>query len=127
MGHDVDFRIQRVEPRLGRLEFRTAHIRRSVNDLSLKIAEVDRVEVDDPEGADPGRGQIQRDRRAEAAGADTKHPRRLQLQLPLHADLRQDKVAAVACDLVVAQRRDPRRAQRGRVSAHVHPRPPPTE
>ena len=57
----------------------------------------------------PGRGEIHRHRRAEAAGADAQHLGRLELLLPLHPDFRQDEVAAVALDLLAVERRQGRR------------------
>ena len=74
-----------------------------VDDLALQVGEVDDVEVDDAERADTGGGQVQRQRRAEAAGADAQHARGLQLLLALHADLGHDQVARVAQDLVVGE------------------------
>ena len=60
----------------------------AVQDLALQVAEVDGVEVDDADGADAGRGQVHRHRRAEPAGADAQHLGGLQLLLPLHPDFR---------------------------------------
>ena len=45
---------------------------------------------------DARRGQVERRRRAEAAGADAEHLRVEQLRLPRFADLGQQEVAAVA-------------------------------
>ena len=68
--------------------------------LPLQVAEIHDVEIDDADAADAGRRQIHRGRRAEAARADAQHAARLQLALPVHADLRHDQVPAVALDLV---------------------------
>ena len=87
-----------------RLELGPPHIRRAVDDLALEVAEVDHVEIDDANPSDTGGGQIHRDRRAEPAGADAEHAGSLQLQLPLHADLRQDQMTAVASDLLIGER-----------------------
>ena len=105
VGLDVHVRIERVQAILRRRQLRAADVRRAVNDLPLQVAEVDDVEVDDADGADAGGGEIHRRRRAEAAGADAQHLRRLQLALPLDADLRHDQVPAVALDLVAGQLR----------------------
>src|SRR5204863_3322577 len=48
-------------------------------------------------------GEIHRDRRAEAAGADAEHLRGLQPLLPFEADLRKNQVAAVALDFVFGE------------------------
>ena len=67
-----------------------------MEDLALQVGQIDDVEVDDADGADAGGGEVERHRRAEAAGADAQHPRRLQLALPFEADLGEDQVPAVA-------------------------------
>ena len=69
--------------------------------------------------ADARRGEIERRRRAEPAGADAEHARGLQLALPLDADLRHDQMPAVALNFVVRQLR-----QRVR---RVAQRPPATD
>ena len=53
--------------------------------------------------ADPGRGQIERRRRAQPAGADDQHPGGLQPLLARAADLAQHQVAGVALDLLVGK------------------------
>ena len=76
-----------------------------------------------PMRADAGGGEIHRRGRAEAAGADAQHLRRLQLALPVHADLRHDQVPAVALDLVAGELRQRRLCASSPQSAR---RPPPT-
>ncbi len=71
-----------------------------MDDLALEIVEADAVAIDDADLADAGRRQIENERRAEAAGADHQHARRLQLLLALAADLLQHQLALVAFDLV---------------------------
>src|SRR5205823_11511005 len=51
-----------------------------------------------------GRGEVQRRRRAEAAGADQQDPRLQQLQLTFLADLRDQQVTAVARALLGPER-----------------------
>ena len=87
---------------LRRFELRPADVGRAVDDLTLQVAEVDDVEVDDAESADARRGEIERRRRAEPAGADAEHARRLQPPLPFLADFRQQQVPAVALPLARA-------------------------
>ena len=74
-----------------------------VKDLALQIGKINNIEIDNAERADAGGGQVQRQRRAQPAGADAQHSRLLQLELPLHADLGHDEVARVAQDLVVVE------------------------
>ncbi len=101
---DGDLRVERIEPVAGRLQLRATDIWGSVDNLALEIAVVNDIEVDDPDAPDAGRGQIQRHRRAETASTDAQHTGRLELQLPVHADLGHDEVATVPSDFVVAQR-----------------------
>ena len=61
------------------------------------------VVVDHTDGADPGGGQIQDQRRAKAAGADHQHARRSQLGLADAAHLLQQDVAGVALDFVFGE------------------------
>ena len=77
-------------------ELRSADVGGAVDDLPLEVAEVDGVEVDEAERADAGRGEIERRRRSEPAGADAQHARRLQPPLPFLADFGQQQVTAVA-------------------------------
>src|SRR3990167_2502777 len=63
------------------------------------------VEVDDPDCADAGEGQVESDGRAEAAGADDEHLRVDDLALTDAADLGHDDVARVARHLLRRQRK----------------------
>ena len=67
-----------------------------MHDLPLQVRLVDDVRVDDADSPDARRGEVERRRRAEPAGADQQDLRVEQLQLPLLAHLRDQKVAAVA-------------------------------
>ena len=67
-----------------------------VDDLALEVADVDDVEVDDADGPDAGRGEVERGRRPEPAGADQERLRAEELRLAGRADLGDQQVAAVA-------------------------------
>ena len=75
-----------------------------VDDLALEVRDVDDVVVDDPERADAGGGEVERGRRAEAAGAEQQHLGVEQLLLALGADLGQEEVARVALALLGRER-----------------------
>ena len=75
-----------------------------VDHLALQVRERDRVVVDDAERADPGGGEVEQRRAAEAAGADDEHPRRAQPLLAGPADLVQHDMAGVALELVGGSR-----------------------
>ncbi len=74
-----------------------------VDDLALEVADVDDVEVDDADGPDPRRGEVEQGRRAEPAGADEQRLRAEQACLALDPDLRDQQVAAVALLLLGGQ------------------------
>jgi hypothetical protein len=63
-------RIDVVQPIARRVEFRAADVRGAVKQLTLKIRDIDDVEVHEADRADAGGGKIERRRRAEAAGTD---------------------------------------------------------
>ncbi len=101
-----DMRIESAShvPRAEHLRF--ADMVGVVGDLALQVVERDAVVVDDADGADAGRGEIQDQRRAETAGAHDEHARAFQFLLALAADLLQHEMALVALDL---RRRQARR------------------
>ena len=75
-----------------------------MQDLALQVRRVDLVHVDDADRAHPGRGEIERGGRSEAAGAEHQHLRVEQFDLAGDADLGQQQVALVAVGLFRAQR-----------------------
>jgi hypothetical protein len=103
MQPDVDQRVDLLDGVTRALGLRPADVGLPVDDLALQVGLVDRVELDDAERADAGRGEVHENRRAEATGADSEHLCVLQPLLPVHPDVRDDQVAAVAADLVDRQ------------------------
>ncbi len=95
--------VQALEHDLGGVHLELADGGLRVDDLALQVRLVDDVEVHEADGADAGGGEVERERRAEAAGADAEDLRGLELLLALHADLGQDEVAGVAGDLFVGE------------------------
>ncbi len=114
---DADVRVDREQPVLRGIELRAADVRRPVQNLPLQVAEVHDVEIDDADRADAGCGEIHRDRRSQAAGADAEDLRGLELLLPQHADFRQDQMTAVALEIVLGELRKGRRRFRRRRAA----------
>ena len=66
-----------------------------VEHLALEVRLLDHVVVDDPDRADAGGREVERDGRTEAAGADEEHAGIEQLPLTLEADLRDEHLPGV--------------------------------
>jgi hypothetical protein len=79
---DVCVLVEALEGDLGGVDFEFADGGLRVNDLALEVGFVDDVEVDKADGADAGRGEIEGERGAEAAGADAEDFRGLELFWP---------------------------------------------
>jgi hypothetical protein len=99
----ADVGVHIAEPLDGGLELGPADVARAVDDLTVKVAGIDAVEVDETDAPHPRRGQVEPERRAEPAGPDEQDARRLELLLALEAHLGHDEVAAVARDLVAVE------------------------
>ena len=100
VGDDVDVGVEQRERLLRGVDLAVADAVEVVQDLALQVRRVDLVHVDDADRADAGGGEVQRGRRAEAAGAEQQHLAGEQLGLALGADLGQQQVAPVAVALV---------------------------
>ena len=103
VGLDLDVGVEVGQPMGGRVHLGPAHVGGGVDHLALQVGEGDHVGIDQADHADARRGQVERRRRAQAAGADDQHPRGLQLLLARPADLAQHQVAGVALDLFVGE------------------------
>jgi hypothetical protein len=66
-------RIDVAQSRGGGLQLGASDVRAPVQDLALQVAQVDGVEIDEPDAADPGGREIERERRAQAAGTHHQH------------------------------------------------------
>src|SRR5947209_171150 len=106
VSFDLHVRVDVVQPVARRLDLRSAHVLRAVDDLPLQVRRVHHVEVHDAERADARRRQVHPRRRSQPPRPDHQHARGLQTPLPLHADLRHDEVSAVARDLFVRECRE---------------------
>ena len=104
MPDDLDRRVDRAQMLQRGLDLETTDVGVGVQDLALKVGNVDAIEVDDPELADPCGSQVHRDRRAEPARADAQDARVEQLALPGPTDVRQDDVPGVALHLLLGER-----------------------
>ena len=100
MADEFHMRIERVNFHRRAVDLGAADIRRKVNDLALQVGQRHGIVVDHAERADPGRGEIHQHRRAEPAGADHQHRRRLQRRLAGAAHLAQHDMAGIAFEFV---------------------------
>ena len=98
---DVGIDIQDLLP--GGVQLGTTHVLGAVNDLPLQVAEIDGVEVDQPQLPDAGGRKIEAQRSPQAPGPHQQDAGGLQLLLALHADFGHDEVPAVALDLIPAE------------------------
>ena len=100
---DVESGIQRIELFLRGVDLFAAHVPGAVDDLTLEVAGVHDVEIDEAESADSSRGEIEREGRTEAAGADAKDFGCLEALLAFHAYFGKDEVSGVAAKFVVGE------------------------
>ena len=82
MRDDLNLGVELDEPLLGGLQLRAADVGSAVEDLALDVGEVDDVEVDDADPPHTGSSEIERQGRAEPAGADAEDLGALQALLP---------------------------------------------
>ena len=108
--------IEGVDGGLGAEHLGRAAARIGVDDLPLQVGQRHGVVVDDADGADTRRAEIEQDRRAEPPCPYDQHPRRLQPLLPRPADLPQDDVAGIAFQFDVGERA----RRRGRLPFRLH-------
>ena len=85
----------------GGLGFGPAHVRGAVDDLPLQIGKIHGIEIQHTQLADSGRGQVHRDGRTEAAGANAKDAGGTDFLLTSQAHFRQDQVSRVAANFVI--------------------------
>jgi len=79
----------------------------AVGDLALQVGEIDRVVVDHGELADTGRAEVERDRRAQAAGADDQGMAVQNALLAFDADFLEQDMARIAQQLIVVHENTP--------------------
>ena len=104
VGLDVDVGVERLDRPLRREHLGFADRVGRVDDLALQVRVVDDVGIHDPERPDARGGEVERRRRAEAAGADQEHAAAEQPLLARLSDLRDQQVARVAAALLGGQR-----------------------
>ena len=101
--HDADVGVESLDGDARGLRLGHADAVAGVDDLALQVGVVDDVEVDEPDGAHTGRGEVQRHGAAQPTGADDQHLGVEELGLALLPDLRDEEVAVVTPLLVGAE------------------------
>src|SRR5690348_329615 len=87
VGLDMHMWIHVANALDGRFELRTADILRPVQHLPLEIRDIDDIEVHETERANARCREIQRERRAKAAGTDEQNAAGLELSLTIDPDI----------------------------------------
>ena len=72
-----------------------ADLSERVEGLTVQIARLERIAIDDAEAADAGSGEVLQHRHAEAARADHEHPAALEPGLTLGADFPQEHLSRI--------------------------------
>jgi hypothetical protein len=72
-----------------------------MNNLPLKIRQINRITVDDRNFSNPGRSQIKARRRTETAGADNKHFGSANLRLTLRSQLFEQFMPGISVDILI--------------------------
>lgn len=99
MGFHDRVRVQGGQTLDRRLHLGPADIGGGVEHLALQVRQRDGVGIHQADRSNPGGGQIQRGRRAQAPGPDHQHARALELLLARTADFAKHQMAGVALDL----------------------------
>jgi len=101
MGFDFDVGVRVAQTVARRIQFFATDVFRPMQDLSLEIAKIDIVKVDQTKFADAGSGKIKRGRGTEPARAYAQNARSVQTLLSFRADFRHDHVARITQLLVL--------------------------
>jgi hypothetical protein len=102
IGPDLHIWIYSKHLVLGRLDLLGSHVGSVMDYLSLQIAQIDVIAIDNSNRSDPGGGQIKPCRCAETPGADDQHFGGKQFLLTDTANLFQDYVPAVSFYLLLS-------------------------
>ncbi len=103
-GDQLHQRVVGGQPLAGQLRLGVVDCLAIEQDLARQVAGIYRIAIGQPQGADPGPGQIEGQRRAEPAKADDQHGLIFQPCLPFFTHFRQHQLAAVSQILFVTKR-----------------------
>ena len=100
MSYDYGVRVVRFEGRDCGLDLGSADVVVVVKYLPLQVGHVHSVKIDDADGSDSGKCQIDSDRRSKTTGAHNKHFGVQQFALADAANLRHYYVSAISPHLI---------------------------
>ena len=103
-----------------RIQLASTDVTGAVEELTLEIALIDNIVVDQTDRPDARRCEVEGQRRSKTPCSDTEYPTTLQATLPLEPDIGQRDMACVPVELVAAEIR-----QGHGVSPSGAPRRPP--
>jgi len=84
----------------GGIELRTSDVARSMNDLSLKIGDINDVEVDESQGSNASRSEVKRGRGSKSSRSNQKDTGGFDLPLAFGANLGKHEVATIAAEFI---------------------------
>ena len=85
-----------MQPVARRVKFWAADVAGAVEELTLQVGDIDHIEVDDADGADASRGEVQCGWRAKSACTDDEYTSGFEASLAGESDARERQVAAIA-------------------------------
>src|SRR5207248_10771708 len=103
VGLNCDRWVDGKQTRARRIGFLVPNVVRSMQELPMKVAEVNRVLVDNSDCSNSGGGEVERRGRSEAAGPNTQHPGFFQSALTFLAHLSKIDLPRVPEELVGAE------------------------
>ena len=103
MQFDFDLRIDVAQAVPRRFQFAAANVLCSVKDLPLQIRKIDIVEINNPNCAHTGRGQVQCSRRPQSPRADAQNAGRFQTSLSFLCNFGHHEMARIPLQFFTAQ------------------------
>src|SRR5512141_2428338 len=89
------FRVEIAKSPEGGIDLVSPHVRGAVQELPVKIRNIDAIEIDHADAAHTCAGEVEGGKTSQPAGPDHEDGRALQLLLPFPADLGKGELPAV--------------------------------
>lgn len=101
IGDDMDVGIEPFQGMAGRIDLALPYRCRGMDDLALQIGKIDHVVIDDADGTDAGRCQIEDSRCTQSAGTDDQHLAGQELFLSFATE--EDDIPGIPFQLLICQ------------------------